>query len=58
MSEMIFALLPPGEGGPKGRMRGVAFFLIVFAAPLTRRCAPPSPDGRGAGEILRSPRIS
>ena len=57
--EMISALLPPGEGGPaeRDRMRGVAILLVVFAAPLTRRSAPPSPRfaGRGvsAAEILR-----
>src|SRR6185503_8655626 len=37
-------LLPPGEGGPKGRMRA------LFA--LTRRFAAPSPEGRGTSPSL------
>src|SRR5215467_100344 len=35
-------LLPPGEGGPKGRMRA--------HLALTRRFAAPSPGGRGTRE--------
>src|SRR5262245_32678380 len=42
-------LLPLGEGGPKGRMR--ANTTIRSGIPtLTRRFAPPSPEGRGTRE--------
>src|SRR5438874_13077132 len=44
-------LLPSGEGGPEGRMRaGMPKHFRILT--LTRRSAPPSPEGRGTHPYL------